>query len=97
MRYRPGRTAQGRRVRKIICSFPRQADSQVFDALYKAGEIELELAPQGNLAERIRAAGAGSAGSFAHRLRHPGWPRARNPPDQRPPYVFELPIQATSR
>jgi 3-oxoadipate CoA-transferase alpha subunit len=46
-------------VRKIVCSFPRQADSHVFDALYRAGEIELELVPQGNLAERIRAAGAG--------------------------------------
>jgi len=49
----------GKRVRKIICSFPRQTDSHVFDALYRAGEIELELVPQGNLAERIRAAGAG--------------------------------------
>lgn len=48
-----------KRVRKIICSFPRQTDSWVFDALYRAGEIELELVPQGNLAERIRAAGAG--------------------------------------
>jgi len=48
-----------RRVRKIICSFPRQVDSYVFDGLYRAGEIELELVPQGNLAERIRAAGAG--------------------------------------
>ncbi|MFT3820824.1 MAG: 3-oxoacid CoA-transferase subunit A [Rubrivivax sp.] len=47
------------RVRKIICSFPRQADSWVFDSLYRAGRIELELVPQGNLAERIRAAGAG--------------------------------------
>src|SRR5450830_1278625 len=47
------------RVRKIICSFPRQADSQVFDGLYRSGKIELELVPQGNLAERIRAAGAG--------------------------------------
>ncbi|HEX6018991.1 MAG TPA: 3-oxoacid CoA-transferase subunit A [Burkholderiaceae bacterium] len=47
------------RVRKIICSFPRQADSQVFDGLYRAGRIELELVPQGNLAERLRAAGAG--------------------------------------
>ncbi len=52
------------RVRKIICSFPRQADSQVFDALYRAGKIELELTPQGNLAERIRAAGAGIGGFF---------------------------------
>lgn len=50
---------KARRVRKILCSFPRQVDSQVFDALYRAGEIELELVPQGNLAERIRAAGAG--------------------------------------
>jgi 3-oxoadipate CoA-transferase alpha subunit len=48
-----------KRVRKIICSFPRQIDSWVFDALYRSGEIELELVPQGNLAERIRAAGAG--------------------------------------
>jgi 3-oxoadipate CoA-transferase alpha subunit len=53
-----------RRVRKIICSFPRQADSHHFDALYRAGEIELELVPQGNLAERIRAAGAGIGGFF---------------------------------
>ena len=50
---------KAKRVRKIICSFPRQTDSWHFDALYKAGEIELELVPQGNLAERIRAAGAG--------------------------------------
>jgi 3-oxoadipate CoA-transferase, alpha subunit len=47
------------RVRKVICSFPRQKDSWVFDGLYRAGTIELELVPQGNLAERIRAAGAG--------------------------------------
>jgi 3-oxoadipate CoA-transferase alpha subunit len=52
------------RVRKIICSFPRQADSQVFDGLYRAGKLELELVPQGNLAERIRAAGAGIGGFF---------------------------------
>ena len=52
------------RVRKIICSFPRQVDSQVFDGLYRAGRIELELVPQGNLAERIRAAGAGIGGLF---------------------------------
>jgi 3-oxoadipate CoA-transferase alpha subunit len=48
-----------KRVRKIICSYPRQTDSYIFDALYRAGEIELEVVPQGNLAERIRAAGAG--------------------------------------
>lgn len=46
-------------VRKIICSFPRQKDSWVFDELYRAGTIELEVVPQGNLAERMRAAGAG--------------------------------------
>ncbi|KAB8048324.1 3-oxoacid CoA-transferase subunit A [Janthinobacterium rivuli] len=51
-------------VRKIICSFPRQADSHVFDALYRAGKLELELVPQGSLAERIRAAGAGIGGFF---------------------------------
>ncbi len=50
---------KAKRVRKILCSFPRQADSWHFDALYRAGEIELELVPQGTLAERIRAAGAG--------------------------------------
>ena len=52
------------RVRKIICSFPRQSDSHVFDALYRTGKIELELVPQGNLVERIRAAGAGIGGFF---------------------------------
>jgi 3-oxoadipate CoA-transferase alpha subunit len=52
------------RVRRIICSFPRQTDSHVFDALYRAGKLELELVPQGNLAERIRAAGAGIGAFF---------------------------------
>lgn len=51
-------------VRKIICSFPRQADSHIFDALYREGKLELELVPQGNLAERIRAAGAGIGAFF---------------------------------
>src|SRR5437773_9268558 len=55
---------KAKRVRKIICSFPRQTDSYVFDALYRAGEIELELVPQGNLAERIRAVGAGIGAFF---------------------------------
>jgi len=50
---------KAKRVRKILCSFPRQVDSWHFDALYRSGEIELELVPQGTLAERIRAAGAG--------------------------------------
>ncbi|MEC4590347.1 MULTISPECIES: 3-oxoacid CoA-transferase subunit A [Nitrospirillum] len=52
------------RVRKVICSFPRQTDSFVFDELYRAGKVELELVPQGNLVERIRAAGAGIGGFF---------------------------------
>lgn len=52
------------RVRKIICSFPRQADSHHFDAAYRAGKIELELVPQGNLAVRIQAAGAGLGAVF---------------------------------
>ncbi|WP_432537625.1 3-oxoacid CoA-transferase subunit A [Kineococcus arenarius] len=46
-------------VRKVVCSFPRQSDSFVFDELYRAGKVELEVVPQGNLAERLRAAGAG--------------------------------------
>src|SRR5436190_8126656 len=53
-----------KRVRKILCSFPRQADSWHFDKAYRAGEIELELVPQGTLAERIRAAGAGIGAFF---------------------------------
>jgi 3-oxoadipate CoA-transferase alpha subunit len=52
-------------VRKIICSFPRQADSHIFDGLYRSGKLELELVPQGNLAERIRAAGAGIGAFFS--------------------------------
>jgi len=55
---------KAKRVRKIVCSFPRQTDSWHFDALYRSGEIELELVPQGNLAERIRAAGAGIGAFF---------------------------------
>lgn len=51
-------------VRKVICSFPRQADSWIFDELYRSGRIELELVPQGNLAERMRAAGAGIGAFF---------------------------------
>lgn len=52
------------RVKKIICSFPRQSDSHHFDAAYRAGQIELELVPQGNLAARIQAAGAGLGAIF---------------------------------
>ncbi len=53
-----------KRVRKVICSFPKAIGSTVFDDLYRAGEIELELVPQGTLAERIRAGGAGIKGFF---------------------------------
>lgn len=79
------------RVRKIICSFPRQVDSQVFDALYRAGRIELELVPQGNLAERIRAGGAGIGAFFTptgygtELARHPdGSPKETRMIDGRP-------------
>jgi 3-oxoadipate CoA-transferase, alpha subunit len=58
------RLLQQRRVRKIICSFPRIAGSTSFEDLYRAGEIELELVPQGTLAERMRAAGAGIPAFF---------------------------------
>jgi 3-oxoadipate CoA-transferase, alpha subunit len=64
-----GRTGLARlmelgRVRKIICSFPRSAGSVVFEELYKAGRLELEIVPQGTLAERMRAAGAGVPAFF---------------------------------
>ena len=83
------------RVRKIICSFPRQVDSQVFDGLYRAGKLELELVPQGNLAERIRAAGAGIGGfytptAFGTRLAEGKETRRFGDRD----YVLELPIHA---
>jgi 3-oxoadipate CoA-transferase alpha subunit len=86
-------------VRKIICSFPRQTDSQVFDALYRSSRIELELVPQGNLAERIRAAGAGLGGFFtptgygtALALHPDGSPKETRVIDGRG-YVFETPIR----
>ena len=83
------------RVRKIICSFPRQTDSHVFDALYRSGKIELELVPQGNLAERIRAAGAG-IGAFFSPTGY-GTPLAEGK-EQREingkMYVLEMPIHA---
>src|SRR6185503_20956247 len=53
-----------KRVRRMICSFPRQSDSWVFDGLYRAGAVELEVVPQGTLAERMRAAGAGIGAFF---------------------------------
>lgn len=86
---------KAKRVRRILCSFPRQADSWHFDALYKAGEIELELVPQGTLAERIRAAGAGIGGfytptAFGTRLAEGKETRRIGERD----YVLEYPIHA---
>jgi len=52
------------RVRKVVCSFPRQSDSYIFDGLYREGKVDLDVVPQGNLAERIRAAGAGLGAFF---------------------------------
>jgi 3-oxoadipate CoA-transferase alpha subunit len=86
---------KARRVRKIVCSFPRQAESYVFDALYRAGELELELVPQGNLAERIRAAGAGIGGFFcptAYGTQLAEGKETRIIDGK--PYVFELPLTA---
>jgi 3-oxoadipate CoA-transferase alpha subunit len=83
------------RVRKIICSFPRQVDSQHFDRLYRAGRIELELVPQGNLAARIQAAGAGLGAiftptGFGTRLAEGKETRSINGRN----YVLEYPISA---
>ena len=82
------------RVRKIICSFPRQVDSQIFDGLYRSGKIELELVPQGNLAERIRAAGAGIGVLHAHGLRHAAGRGQGNPRINGRQYVLEYPLHA---
>ena len=86
------------RVRKIICSFPRQADSHVFDAAYRNGKIELELGPQGNLAERIRAAGTGVGAFFTPTgygtdlaKQSDGSPKETREINGRP-YVLEYPI-----
>ncbi len=86
------------RVRKIICSFPRQADSHVFDGLYRSGQIQLELVPQGNLAERLRAAGAGIGAFFTPTgfgtelaLNADGSPKETRVINGRP-YVLEYPI-----
>lgn len=83
------------RIKKIICSFPRQIDSYIFDNLYHSGEIELELVPQGTLAERIRAGGAGIGGFFTPTaygtlLAKDKETREINGTN----YVFEYPLQA---
>lgn len=82
------------RVRKMVCSFPRQADSHVFDALYRSGKIELELVPQGNLAERLRAGGTG-IGAFFTPTGY-GTPLAEGKETRvidGKPYVLEYPIR----
>ena len=86
---------KAKRVRKIVCSFPRQADSWNFDAAYKSGELELELVPQGTLAERIRAAGAGIGAFFtptAHATKLAEGKETRRIGDR--DYVLEYPIHA---
>jgi 3-oxoadipate CoA-transferase, alpha subunit len=83
------------RVRKIICSFPRQVDSYVFDELYRSGRIELELVPQGNLAERIRAAGAGIGAFFTPTGFGTDLARGKETREiDGRPYVLEYPIHA---
>ena len=84
-----------KRVRKILCSFPRQSDSWHFDKAYRAGEIELELVPQGTLAERIRAAGAGIGAFFtptAYGTKLAEGKETRRIGDR--DYVLEYPIHA---
>ena len=86
---------KAKRVRRILCSFPRQADSWHFDAAFRAGEIELELVPQGTLAERIRAAGAGIGAFFtptAHGTRLAEGKETRRIGER--DYVLEYPIHA---
>jgi 3-oxoadipate CoA-transferase alpha subunit len=83
------------RVRKIICSFPRQVDSHHFDREYRAGRLELELVPQGNLAERIRAAGAGIGGFFTPTGYGTELARGKETREiDGRGYVFETPIHA---
>ena len=82
------------RVRKVVCSFPRQSDSWVFDRMYRAGLVELELVPQGTLAERLRAAGAGIGGFFCRTA--VGTPLARDKETRvidGQTYVFETPLK----
>jgi 3-oxoadipate CoA-transferase alpha subunit len=86
---------KAKRVRKVMCSFPRQADSWHFDAAYKSGELELELVPQGTLAERIRAAGAGVGAFFtptAYGTKLADGKETRRIGDR--DYVLEYPIHA---
>jgi 3-oxoadipate CoA-transferase alpha subunit len=82
-------------VRKVICSYPRQTDSYVFDELYRAGKVELEVVPQGTLAERIRAGGAGIGGFYSRT--GVGTPLAAGKEVRTidgVDYLFELPLRA---
>jgi 3-oxoadipate CoA-transferase alpha subunit len=82
-------------VRKIICSFPRQADSYVFDGLYRSGKLELELVPQGTLAERVRAGGAGIGGFYTRTGLGTMLAEGREVRNiDGVDYLFELPIKA---
>jgi len=83
------------RVRKIICSFPRQVDSHVFDGLYRSGKLELELVPQGTLAERVRAGGAGIGGFYTRTGLGTTLAEGREVRNiEGVDYLFELPIKA---
>jgi len=82
------------RVRKIVCSFPRQVDSWVFDELYRSGKLELELVPQGNLAERLRAAGAGIGAFFCPTAYGTELAKGKETREiDGKPYVLEYPIR----
>ncbi len=82
------------RVRKMICSFPRRVDSQIFDDLYRRGKVELELVPQGNLAARIQPPAPGWGGVYPHRLRHAAGGRQETREIDGRHYVLEYPIKA---
>jgi len=85
MRRRTAALLRTGRVRKIICSFPRQVDSYVFDELYRSGKLELELVPQGNLPSASARAAPASARSSAPPAMHRAGQRQGNPGDRRPP------------
>jgi 3-oxoadipate CoA-transferase alpha subunit len=90
-----GALIRQKRVRKLICSFPRLAGATLFDAAYRAGDVELEVVPQGTLVERIRAAGAGIGGFYtptAYGTKLAEGKESRKMDDQN--YVFELPLKA---
>lgn len=86
------------RVRKMICSFPRQVDSQIFDDLYRRGKVELELVPQGNLAARIQGGWRRAGGGiYPHRLRHAAGGRQGDTGNRRSPLRAGVPDQSRFR